>query len=279
MRAHHIIMIFFAAVIAPCLFLSLRLTGAEESDRARRRMDKSFQAACDDTARDIIGFYAGEPVPECGRAYGEFLKNLAVRLGIADDPAAREELFRYVPCVIVTCEKGVWLSKLSKDGTGGTFTVTGRMIGGDREEALKTAVKEGLEGVSEDCRLEVLPDELVIPEYGEGQKSVLYTSNFSHALTGPSVIALFIGYPADGLSGSYSSAAVSGSYYKEAEGYYITEERSGLLYHAEGSDCLIGKEALRVSSALEAAEHGAHACGRCFYNGTVAASDMPVSGR
>ncbi len=271
-------MIFFVAALAPCLLLNLRLSGAEEADRERRRIDKVLQAACDDTASDIIGFEDGRQISEYERAYEEFIKNFAVRLGIADDPASREELFRYVPCVIVACEEGIRISKLEKDADGELY-VEDKPVEGEKEEALKKAIREGLSGVIEDYRLGLLAGELNLPEYAKTGGKGFYTANFSHALTEPSVIALIIGYPSQGLANGYSSVGISGSYLRETKGYYITEERSGLYYHVEESDCLIGKEALHVMSALEAAQHGARPCGRCFYNGSVAASCMPVSGR
>lgn len=267
-------MIFFIAVAAPCLFLSLRLRQAEYADREMHRINRAFRAACDDTAGDIIGFIDGEPVPECERAAGEFIKNLAVRLGVADDPVAREELFRYVPCVLVTCEDGVFVTRLTLDESSG-------------EAVMVNSFADSLESV-----INVPEYENVIPsgQTGEsGSNNVrgtagqmtkgLYTANLSHASEGPCVIAIFTGYPVGGTKERFSGFGVSGAYFKEAEGFYITEERSGLLYHAEGSGCIEGKAALRVASRREAAEHGARACGRCFYNGVFAARDHGVAGR
>lgn len=267
-------------------------------------MDTAFEQAVDDATNQLLRDEYGCVYQSVSYAYEVLINSLSISLDLMMDKEGQQRLELFLPMIAVVDENGLYVSYLSaKDEFSNQLQrVWSDCIPYETDYENKhyrfylsgtaqCTTKEGEEavvvtlGALELLRKEVIATTIektisqyimlhnrIAKAYGITYEFQIPAENnalYSRAITSPSLLVLFQGYPFQGTDEVYQSFAFNGASIKKRNYYLITKKDWYLLYHK--SDCkTVSKEdgettgdEVICNTKEECASYGAFPCPSC----------------
>lgn len=307
MRIYHYAIIF--AIIA-IVFVTIRDISYAQVDTVndvKKDYNQCFTRAVDAAVNQLVVDENGCIFSSRDVAYTTLLNSLYTALDLNLDTEGKERLKLYLPVVAIADEDGLYLCyykdmldnkkhleriwseripyEAEYNGTQYQFTLSGKAVylDEDANKIVENELPEEIEALRIDTISRVI--EQTVMEYVNlhnkiaGQYGIQYEFHVSlmdnsinqRAITNPSLLVMFQGYPLLGKDKVFECFAFAGASVRKHNYYLVTKEDWYYVYHRE--DCKALKEELDknpeieeilCNSKKECAKYGAFPCPDCM---------------